>query len=199
MKKNFFALPVIFSMLFFVSCQKSADSPSSPADIKGTWTLVSISATTNATSEVTQSGETNKSVTTSSYTTENNTGTITIDASTMTSNNISYTVNTTAKAYMYQNNILIDSLEVPFDFTAPPSSGSINYRFVTSDSIYSDQGSLFMNGVTQTTIPSGARIKLENDILYLTQTVHQVIEQNNSGITVKTDENGIAVIKLKRQ
>jgi hypothetical protein len=40
---------------------------------------------------------------------------------------------------------------------------------------------------------------LENDILYLTQTVHQVIEQNNSGIAVKTDESGVVVIKLKRQ
>jgi hypothetical protein len=158
-----------------------------------------MSATTNTTAEATQSGESDKSVTTSSYTTENNTGTMTIDASTMTSNNISYTVNTTAKAYMYQNNVLIDSLEVPFNFTAPPSSGSVNYRFVTSDSIYSDQGSLFMNGVTQNTIPSGARIKLENDILYLTQTVHQVMEQNNSGIAVKTDESGVVVIKLKRQ
>jgi len=199
MKKIFFALLVIFTTLFFVSCQKSTDSPSSPADIKGTWTFVSMSATTNTTAEATQSGESDKSVTTSSYTTENNTGTMTIDASTMTSNNISYTVNTTAKAYMYQNNVLIDSLEVPFNFTAPPSSGSVNYRFVTSDSIYSDQGSLFMNGVTQNTIPSGARIKLENDILYLTQTVHQVIEQNNSGIAVKTDESGVVVIKLKRQ
>ena len=102
MKKIFFALLVIFTTLFFVSCQKSTDSPSSPADIKGTWTFVSMSATTNTTAEATQSGESNKSVTTSSYTTENNTGTMTIDASTMTSNNISYTVNTTAKAYMYK-------------------------------------------------------------------------------------------------
>jgi hypothetical protein len=133
--------------------------------------------------------KTDKTITQSNYTTGNNTGTVTLDASTMTTSNLSYSVSTVAKAYTYQNNVLTDSLEAPFNFTAPPSSSNISYRFVGGDSIYFDHGSVFMNGVTQASTLGGAKIKMEGAILYLTQLVHQIVSQNVSGVTIKTDES----------
>lgn len=199
MKKNLFASIAIFTTVFFVSCQKEADTPSSTSDITGTWTFISMEAATSAVVEASQGSETDKTVTTSNYTTQNNTGTIVIDASTMKMNDVAYSVNTTAKAYIYQNNELTDSLEMPLNFTAPASSGSMSYRYITGDSIYFDQGTLLMNGATQNTVPGGARIKLEGDILYLTESVHDVSEQQAAGVTIKKDESGTVVIKMKRQ
>jgi hypothetical protein len=197
MKKIFILLSGIATTFLF-SCQKESDTPSVTA-INGTWSFISMDATTNAIAETTQGSETDKTITQSNYTTENNSGTVTIEASTMTTNNLSYSVNAIAKAYTYQNNVLIDSLEAPFNFTAPPSSSSISYRFVGSDSIYFDQGSVFMNGATQASTPGGAKIKVEGDILYLTQSAHQIITKNVSGVAIKTDENVTIVIKLKKQ
>jgi hypothetical protein len=198
MKKIFFASLGIFTAIFFFSCQKSADSPSS-ANITGTWTFVSMDATTSSSASTTQGGETDETVTQTNYTTENNTGTVTIDGSTMTTNNVAYSVNTTARSYYYINNVLSDSIDVPFNFDAPASSGSMAYHFVGSDSIYFDQGTVFMNGVTQNTLPSGCTVKLQGDMLYLTQTVHQVVQQEVSGVTVSVDESGTITINLKKQ
>jgi len=158
-----------------------------------------MDATTNASASTTQSGETDKTVTQTNYTTENNTGTVTIDASTMTTSNLAYSVNTTANSYFYTNDVLTDSLGVPFNFDAPASSGNMSYHFVGSDSIYFDQGTVFMNGVTQNTAPSGCRVKLQGDMLYLTQTIHQVVQQEVSGVTITSDESGTITINLKRQ
>jgi hypothetical protein len=47
--------------------------------------------------------------------------------------------------------------------------------------------------------PGGAKIKMEGDILYLTQLVHQIVSQNVSGVTIKTDENATILVKLKKQ
>jgi len=199
MKKNLLITKAIVITLFLFSCNKDSDTPSSTDDIKGTWAFVSMDANTTSIAESSQGAQTQKIVTNSSYTTQNNAGTVTIDASTMKTNNLSYSVNTTAKSYIYQNNVLTDSLETPLNFTAPSSSGGVMYKYVSSDSIYFDGGTLFMNGVTQNTTPGGARIKLNGDTLYMTQYVHEVTDHSVSDVIVKSDNASTLVIKLKRQ
>ena len=199
MKKFLLVSSTILITVLFLSCQKNSGSPSSTNAIIGTWNFVSMNATTNAILESTQGAQTQKTITTSSYTTQNNTGTVIIDASTMKTNNLSYSVNTTAKSYVYQNDVLTDSLESPFSFTAPVSSSGVTYKYVSSDSIYFNNGTLFMNGVTQGTTPGGARIKSEGDMLYITQYVHETADHSVTGVTVTSDNSGTLVIALKRQ
>ena len=197
MKKIIILLVGIVST-FIISCKKDSDSPSATA-INGTWTFISMTANTSSTVEATEGSETDKTITKSNYTTEDNSGTITFDASTMTTDKVSYSVNTIAKGYTYLNNVFVDSMEAPFNFVMPPSSSTITYKMVGTDSIYFDQGSVFMSGATQSTAPGGGKIKMEGDILYLTQSGRQTIVQNVPGMTIKTDEGGTVVIKLKKQ
>jgi hypothetical protein len=56
MKKIIILLSGIFATTFFFSCRKESDKPST-TDITGTWTFVSIDATTNAIAEATQGSE----------------------------------------------------------------------------------------------------------------------------------------------
>jgi uncharacterized membrane protein len=198
MKKNLLITTAIIITLFLLSCNKDSDTPTT-IDIKGNWTFISMDANTTAIVESSQGAQTQKTITYSSYTTQNNTGTITTDASTMKANHLSYSVNTTAKSYVYQNNVLTDSLETPFGFAAPPSSSGVPYKYVSSDSIYFEGGTLFMNGVTQNITPGGAKLKLNGDTLYMTQYVHEAIDHSVSGVTVKSDNSSTSVIKLKRQ
>ena len=114
MKKFLLVSNTILITVLFLSCKKNSNSPSPTNAIIGTWNFISMNATTSVILQSTQGAQTQKTVTTSSYTTQNNTGTIVIDASTMKTNNLSYSVNTTAKSYVYQNNVLRDSLESPF-------------------------------------------------------------------------------------
>ena len=199
MKRIFLLSTTILITVLFLSCKKNSDSPSSTNAIVGSWNFVSMNATTTSISESSQSSGTQKTVTNSNYTTQNNTGTVTIDASTIKTSNLSYSVNTTAKSYFYQDNVLTDSLESPFTFTVPASSSGVTYKYVSSDSIYFDQGTLLMNGVTQSTTPGGAKIKLEGDMLYITQYVHEVVDHSVTDVTIMSDNSGTILITLKRQ
>jgi hypothetical protein len=89
-------------LLILASCskEKSVDTlgggggttAGSTGSEKGTWKLLSMRGITNQTIEITDGVDVEKSVTVSDYTTDNNTGTIKFDGSTMTGTNIGYSV-----------------------------------------------------------------------------------------------------------
>src|SRR5690349_15926965 len=102
MKRLIPASAICFAATLFISCQKENSNPSTK-DITGTYTFVSMDVTTESSQEYTDASGNQKTVTTSAYTTEDNTGTVTIDATTMTTTNIAYSVNTTIKTDFYMN------------------------------------------------------------------------------------------------
>lgn len=199
MKKSILILSFFSVSAFFVSCKKDGSQPGGSADIQGTWSFQSMDVTSSSTQEYTESGETTKTVTTSNYTTEDNTGTVVIDASKITSSDLSYTINTTAHASIYSNGTLISTSDFPFNFTAPASSGSSTYTSVSADSIHFDGGSLFMSGVATDVTPSGAKVSVQGDILYMTQYVNQTVTQDVYGLPVTTTTDAKVVVKLQKQ
>ncbi|HEX6428503.1 MAG TPA: hypothetical protein VF008_12490, partial [Niastella sp.] len=69
----------------------------------GAWNFVSVSGTVSQTAEGSQSGIAVKGVTATSFTSQNNAGTVTFDSVTMTATGVTFNVNTSAKTYVYMN------------------------------------------------------------------------------------------------
>ncbi|MBG9377241.1 hypothetical protein I5907_13450 [Panacibacter sp. DH6] len=183
-----------------ISCQKDASEPNVNASaIQGTWDFVSMSLDFTTSNAYTISGVKTESVASGNYTTENNTGVITIDASNMTSANLSYTVNSTVNAAIYEDGQLIEEFEQPFNVPAITSNGSAAYRVVSADSLYFEGGTVFTNGVTQASQPSGAKYRVEGNRLYITQIVKQTTTQNQAGIVITSSADGTAEITLQKK
>ena len=203
MKKNLLLLSVISFSLLLASCQKEVQDTDLPpvttsSDILGNWTLVSMNVKTEAINEVTAGSDVQKTVTTSDYTTENNAGTVNITATTFNSINFSYSVNTTAKAALYENNVLIDTFLLPVQASVPATSGSAAYTRVNADSIYFQSGSIFAAEAAQRTLPAGASIRLDQDKMYMTQHAEQETTETVQGETVRSIVRALVVVTLKR-
>lgn len=189
-------LSVVLVLSVFNSCKKDADnSNKTVADINGIWKLVSIDAKTTSS---TQSGSI-RSVTSTAYITQNNTGTITFTASKLTSNGIGYSVNTTSNIEVYENGILLSKYTMPFAITTPASSSSVDYKRVNNDSIYMQSGSLFMNGTNQDTQAGGARIKLESNKMYIIQSGTKTTTINSQGTSATMISTVNYTATLQRQ
>lgn len=188
------------SALFLVSCQKEPSEQISAGsnDITGNYKFVSLTSHTIASDEISVPGDDEKEVTISNYTTKENSGTINITSNTMTSNNLSYSIDTLLSTYSYINGVLSDSSQVPFQFTVPASSSTSTYSKIGSDSLYFASGSMFMNGSSQQTSPSGAKFKVQGNLLILSVNLANNGTQNYQGQTVVTSETGTAQITLQK-
>lgn len=181
MPKLSVTLSILFSSLFIVSCSK--EESKDEKGLSGTYKFISMESHTVNTEEASDAQHTEKSVTYSDYITKDNTGSIQFSGSTLTSSNLAYSIDTTVKAYFYYNNSLTDSAEVPFQMTMPPSSGVTTYKMISSDSIYVNSGFIAMGGNTQQTVPSGMKIKVDGNILYMYANVSQTTSVVSQGVT----------------
>jgi hypothetical protein len=198
MSKKILVLTAVILSVLFVSCKKESSQPSG-GDITGTWNFVSMEVSSTTTQEYTDEFGSSKTISTSDYTTENNQGTITIDAAKMTSTNLSYSVHTDVQAKYYLNGSLVSSFSSPVDYDSPASNSSATYKLIGADSIYFDGGSMFMGGVTTDITASGAKLSFEDNILYMTQYVNQTSTQIIYDMPVTTTINGKVVAKLQKQ
>ncbi len=180
MKKNPILLSAMAFCLVFASCKK--DGSGFSTDITGDWTFESIHAVTYAESINTLGPDIYKNVTTSDYTTINNSGTAAIDGSNITMSNTSYAVNTIAHTNMYENGVLVDTFSMPMSMALPTFSGTTAYTRVNNDSVYFSNGFIMGGGSTGAVEPSGARIKIENGKLYIMSS-HEEMETPASGVT----------------
>ena len=142
-----------------------------------------------------------KSVTISDYTTDNNTGTIKFDGSTMTATNIGYSVDFIATGYFYTNGVLDDSLDVPFTGTIPPTSSTATYKKVGADSIYVQSGvitSVSSGGNTQSS-GGGYKLKFDGDKMIMTGVVDQSKVELNMGLTQRTITHAVQIVTLQKQ
>jgi len=199
MKKSILILSAFSACVFFVSCKKESSKPINSADIQGTWNFQSMDVQTSSSQEYTESGTTYKTVTTSDYTTQDNSGTITIDASTMSSTNVSYSASFTAHASVYTNGTLLTSTDVPYSIPAITSSSTANYELIGADSIHFTSGSVFSNAISGDVQSSGAKLSLDGNILYMTQNINQTQTQNIGGIPMTVTISAKAIAKLQKQ
>jgi hypothetical protein len=182
MKKIIFSVFISLSLLYLVSCKKDSGDNNPPSgNIQGNYQFLSLSASTTSTVIITDGTTVDKTVTKSDYTTKNNAGTMTITDSKIISTDLSYSIDTIAHSDMYENGVLVDNFEFPFQFDAPTSSATTDYVWVTSDSIYCPNGTMFTDGVTSNSGPSGARIMHQGDKLYIYASKEQTTHDNSSG------------------
>ena len=171
----------VLVLILLVSCKKEVSNQT--ANIQGNYKFVSLVGHTKNISRTSTTGDNFESTTYTDYISQNNTGTVKIDASTITSQNLAYSVDTTMTSYVNDNGTR-DTVQFPFVITMPPSNGTTNYKSVTADSIYCPSGSIFMNGTSQATLPTGVKLKTDGNKLYMTFQGSQTNTQNIQGQSI---------------
>ena len=182
MKKITLSIFMSLSLFYLVSCKKdSGDNNPKSGNIQGNYQFISLSASTTSTVIVTDGVTVDKTVTKSDYISKNNAGNMTITDSKIISTDLAYSIDTIAHTYMYEDGVLIDDFDFPFQFDAPISSATSDYVWVTSDSIYCPNGTIFTDGVTSNSGPSGVRILQQADKLFIMASKEQTTHDNSSG------------------
>jgi hypothetical protein len=145
-------LLICCSLGLLTSCQKelSFDDPVNPGggtgnpggggnpnttSILGDYDFMGLRANTYAAVSITLLGETVKAVTTSDYTSQNNTGTVKITASSFVYNAVGYEIHSMANMKSYTNGVMDFEQDFPFDFISPPTTDTYPYTPITSDSL----------------------------------------------------------------
>jgi hypothetical protein len=193
----FLLLGILLSSM--ISCKKDSSSTGS-SGIDGNYKFVSLQSQTSSTAQFSDGVSNYNSLTTSNYTTTNNTGTIAIGNNTMTGNGIGYSINSTATTYEYIDNVLFDSLSSPFNVTIPPVSSVSSFKLIGTDSIYFSGG--FMSGAggsNMASVPSGGRYKMVGGTLTLTLNFAKDTVDASSGFPVHQHESGTAIATMQKQ
>lgn len=191
--------------LFFVSCQKelSMDSSlggSNNASLTGNWKFIGMHSKTESIVELSDGIDVLKTITLSEYYSKNNTGTIVIDDSKMTGTNVGYEIDTIAKGFTYENNILIDTVSAPFYFIVPPTNSVSPYTRVSADSLYFTGGQFAtLTGPATPTNPVGVRVQFKDDKILLTVKLAISEVQNVLGIRQSKKQSLILVLTYQKQ
>ncbi|HEX5654477.1 MAG TPA: hypothetical protein VFX58_15465 [Chitinophagaceae bacterium] len=208
--RSFLTLTVLVTV--FSSCQKEVDLQNSnngnnggnTAGIVGNYDFVGLSASTVST-VVTGSGiDEEKAVTRSSYSSTNNVGTVAITATQFNTTGIGYSISGIAYTDFYIGNVLFTSLDFPFDFVLPPTNGSSNYRMITNDSIYFDNGFISYDptgsGNPTATLPTGARLSWSADTLLMKTSATMTSTQDiGGGVMARITNQATQIVKMKKK
>jgi hypothetical protein len=197
MKKHYTAGLLALAILIG-SCKKDDNSADS-SKLQGNYTFKGISAKTSST-VVSEDGD--KVITTSEYNTTDNKGTIVWGGSTLSSQGLSYTINSTLKYSEYSDDELVDSFSMPFSYSLPATNSAATYKLIGADSIYFTSGFLTsdadLSGATDIT-PSGGRYSLSGNQLTITQRASRDSTFEDSGITYVMTETVTGSILLEKQ
>ena len=200
MKKSTLLSALSF-LIIFSACKKDNSTATDP--IAGTWNFISISANTRASSSYSILGSQLKDITTSSYTSTNGAGSVTFSGGNAVSKNIAYSVSTTAYDQSYQDNVLVDTFSMPFDFSIQPTSSTTTYKIIGTDSVSFPGGNIVSsqslpNGAAQS-VASGYRFSILSDTLTMTSIYSKDTVQNISGTIASVSEQVAYIVKLKKQ
>lgn len=194
MKRNsYLCLLVIITVI--ASCKKD-DAKTSSSSIEGTYSFKSLTAKTNSTITG-DDGE--KVVTVTNYSTTNNMGTVVFDNSKVTNTGLSYSVNSIATGYFYEDNVLIDSTSYPFTVSIPATNSVSSYQLIGADSIYFPNGSISSGLAGGESIPSGGRYTIAGNLLTISMRVAKDSSFTDSGIEFQMVESAITSIELEKQ
>jgi len=209
-------LPFTALVIFITSCQKeiSADTLGNSGNgngnggnggnntnnIQGDYDFVGMVAHTNSVVTASQLGQTLKSVTTSDYVTENNAGTVKINANQFITTNMAFDIDTLMHNTTYINGVSQGTIDMPFVQTYPPTSSTASYVRNSADSItvtgtFGPSPDPSGNPPTR---PTGIKLSWHSDTLYckVVATVSQNINQGGIPATLVGSVNG--TMKLKK-
>ena len=202
MKKVNVGFLIILCIPFLISCQKELTNDSSlggnVGNLQGKWKFIEMQTKTESVVELSDGIDVLKTITLSDFTTTQNTGTLDIDASKVISTGFGYEVNTTARGYIFENSILIDSVNAPFSYIAPPTNSTAAYTRIGADSLSFGPGFMSLGGSTTPTAPSGAKVQFQGDKLLMTVRAFRSSVQSVSGITQTKRESVYALMTFQR-
>jgi len=203
-------IAIVISTLF-TACQKEVDfqditnnpSPGGGTtnnSIIGTWNFVGMFASTRSLVVAGTGPAEEKAVTSYGFISEKNVGTVTINAATITSAGVGYSIDTVVTTEYYLGGVLIDSFNTDFAFDMPVSSAVAPYKAVGNDSIYFAGGFLTLDpsaGVTPTAA-AGSKISWSGDTLLLKTVVVENRTESVNGVAATISNNISQVVKLKK-
>jgi len=192
---------VVVGSLLFTSCKKDNSDSVVNEDILGSYDFVSLTASTKVTQTVSDGSSSAKTISTSNYTTEDNAGSLDITATQFISKDLGYSASTMGTVQVYEDGLHTDTYEVPFQAVVPPTNSTVPYKWITKDSIYFENSSIFYSGspTPVATNASGAKVRLEGDKLYITASQVQTQEQSDGGITVKSEAAATMLATYKKK
>jgi hypothetical protein len=194
-------LLVVGITTLFTACQKeSADKPATNDQILGTWKFVGMTATRKSTIVAGTGANEEKIITYYGAHTKNNAGTITLDATNITSANLTYSMDTVVNSKFYLGGVLVDEFDDDFTFILPLSSGVAPYKAVGTDSLYFSSGfmSIDPNSTPTATLPGGARISWSGDTLMLKSLYVGTRNQVINGVNARVSDDIYQLVKLKK-
>ena len=225
--RNFLLLLVAALVFVFVACSKEkstelgiapggtppTDTLPGPGDTTqgttpgnvtsevGSWKFISVQATGSQTATFSQAGIPLKAVTATSFTTQNNSGTVTFDNSTMTATNVTFSVNTNATTYIYQGTTILDSLPTPLNQTVPPQSATSGYKKIGTDSLNFQNGGFLdvLTGGLLPNAPNGCKVSFNGNTMKMTIVYDTVTTQDFQGIPAKVTVHMVLVVNLQKQ
>jgi hypothetical protein len=195
----------------FISCQKEASlelprnggsGGSSNGSEIGTWKFVGMHSITSQAVEYKFAGDAIKDVTTSDYTTENNTGTLKFDGSNCTMTGVGYGVNTIITLIEYTNGVPDSPFQAPMIVNLPPTDGTAPYKKIGSDSLYFQTGAMGTVGAggTVQSIATGYKLRYYGADSMTMSTAYDDVQLNvTSGIPTKITSHAVIVNSLKKQ
>ena len=203
-------LLVCVSVGIFSSCQKEADFGNTTitpggvnTKITGDWQFIGLNSKTYVKVSVSQGGEDMQTITTSDYVTENNVGTVKITDGQFIFKGLGYTINDQAHSDIYIGGVLLDAMDMPFEFTNPPTDNTTDYVRNTNDSL------TFKNGVSFVPDPSGtptataalvgARFSVAGDTLTVSVITNEGQTITQGGIPATFQARLEGTLKFKRQ
>ncbi|MGN6291463.1 MAG: hypothetical protein ACTHMV_01870 [Chitinophagaceae bacterium] len=211
------ALPFLLGSLLIlaVSCQKEVDyqniggnnpgtgnpgtgTPSN-GSIIGNWKFVRMIIDFSSKTKATDGVINEETSLYGSFVSFNEKGTMKVEASTLTTNGIAYSVDTVLTAKFYTNGTLDDEFEMPWAYTMPASSSTVQYQKISNDSIYLQQGLLTFDAPGGSAIPStpaGMKVSWSGDTLLLTTKIVRNETENIGGTNTQTVTSVKQVVKL---
>ncbi|SHN22616.1 hypothetical protein [Chitinophaga sp. CF418] len=203
--KSALLLAVVASSL--VACSNDDDVNNEVKNgLEGTYSFIAMKADTYA--EVRNVyGDTDSdikevsSIATCTYQTNNNKGTVTIDANKFNSSKFAYSINATVYGKTYMNGEQSGYSNMPWVIDMPESSGTSSYKLIGTDSIYFSGG--FVNspalGDSVASLPSGAKYKWEGDTLVIASAFILRDTVVEDGATVYSDKRSTQIMRFKKQ
>lgn len=186
-------LPTASLLLLFAACKKDSGEKSA---LDGNWNFTSLSATTSSTEVVTYSqDDIEKTVTTSSYTSTNNKGTVAIGGGVMTAKGLSYSVDFDASYIYYVNDVEQDAGTIPFSLTIPPTNSVASFKLVGADSIYFPSGGFSSMGASGA---SEGKYSLSGNTLTMIMKLDSSFVDNSSGMPVQKHDVATETVVLTR-
>jgi hypothetical protein len=199
MKRLFFYLSVFLILATIASCKKDNGS-SNGAGLTGNWKFVSMQGTTTTTEQYSDGFDSYKTISAIEYTTTDNVGTATFDATTVVGNGIGYKVATTMHSELYIDNALEDTFAIPISVQLGPVNSTTKYTVVGADSLYFEGQSVFnvdpTGGVSN---KSGAKYSISGKTLTMTMNVAHDSVVYNSGYPTSQHVVASLVSTMERQ